>query len=128
MVKQLVSKEVEDYVKNNPKSILLDVRTEEEWVNDGKPDGKKIGLTTHFLSIQFADKSFNENFIEDFKKLNIQKDYEILTMCMGGVRSQAAAELLSKEDYKCINISDCFLGSPENIGWKNSGLPCKENE
>ena len=128
MVKQLVSKEVEDYVKNNPKSILLDVRTEEEWVNDGKPDGKKIGLATHFLSIQFADKSFNENFIEDFKKLNIQKDYEILTMCMGGVRSQAAAELLSKEDYKCINISDGFLGSPENIGWKNSGLPCKENE
>ena len=128
MVKQLVSKEVEDYVKNNPKSILLDVRTVEEWVNDGKPDGKKIGLTTHFLSIQFADKSFNENFIEDFKKLNIQKDYEILTMCMGGVRSQAAAELLSKEDYKCINISDGFLGSPENIGWKNSGLPCKENE
>ena len=125
MVKQLVSKEVEDYVKNNPKSILLDVRTEEEWVNDGKPDGKKIGLTTHFLSIQFADKSFNENFIEDFKKLNIQKDYEILTMCMGGVRSQAAAELLSKEDYKCINISDGFLGSPENIGWKNSGLPHK---
>ena len=124
----MVSKEVEDYVKNNPKSILLDVRTEEEWVNDGKPDGKKIGLTTHFLSIQFADKSFNENFIEDFKKLNIQKDYEILTMCMGGVRSQAAAELLSKEDYKCINISDGFLGSPENIGWKNSGLPCKENE
>ena len=49
-------------------------------------------------------------------------------MCMGGVRSQAAAELLSKEDYKCINISDGFLGSPENIGWKNSGLPCKENE
>ena len=125
MVKQLVSKEVEDYVKNNPKSILLDVRTEEEWVNDGKPDGKKIGLTTHFLSIQFADKSFNENFIEDFKKLNIQKDHEILTMCMGGVRSQAAAELLSKEDYNCTNVSDGFLGNTENKGWKNSGLPSK---
>ena len=128
MIKQLASKDIEDYIKNNPNSVLIDVRTEEEWNIDGKPDGKKIGLTTHFLSIQFADKSFNENFIEDFKKLNIQKDYEILTMCMGGVRSQAAAELLSKEDYKCINISDGFLGSPENIGWKNSGLPCKENE
>ena len=58
-------------------------------------------------------------------KLNIQKDSEILMMCMGGARSQAAAELLTKENYKCINISDGFLGNPENIGWKNSGLPHK---
>ena len=125
MIKQLVSKEVEDYIKNNPKSVLLDVRTEEEWNTDGKPDGEKMGLKTYFLSIQFADKSFNQNFIEDFKKLNIQKDTEILTMCMGGVRSQAAAELLIKENYKCVNISDGFLGNPENVGWKNSDLPCK---
>ena len=125
MIKQLVSNDVEDYIKNNPKSVLLDVRTEEEWGADGKPDGEKMGLKIHFLTIQFADKTFNENFIEDFKKLNIQKDTEILTMCMGGVRSQAAAELLTKENYKCVNISDGFLGNPENVGWKNSGLPCK---
>ena len=125
MIKQLVSKDVENYIKDNPKTILLDVRTEEEWSIDGKPDGEKMGLKTHFLSIQFADKSFNQNFIEDFKKLNIQKDSEILTMCMGGVRSQAAAELLTKENYKCVNISDGFLGNPENVGWKNSDLPCK---
>ena len=125
MIKQLVSKDVEDYIKNNPKSVLLDVRTEEEWNADGKPDGEKMRLKTYFLSIQFADKSFNQNFIEDFKKLNIQKDSEILTMCMGGVRSQAAAELLTKENYKCVNISDGFLGNSENVGWKNSDLPCK---
>ena len=125
MIKQLASKDVEDYIKNNPKSVLIDVRTEEEWGTDGKPDGEKIGLKTHFLTIQFADKTFNENFIEEFKKLNIQKDNEILTMCMGGVRSQAAAELLTKENYKCINISDGFLGNPQSMGWKNSGLPSK---
>ena len=125
MIKQVASKDLKDYVKNNPKSVLLDVRTEEEWNTDGKPDGEKIGLKTYFLTIQFADKTFNENFIEDFKKLNIQKDNEILTMCMGGVRSQAAAELLTKENYKCINISDGFLGNSENPGWKNSGLPSK---
>ena len=125
MIKQLESKEVKDYIKNNPKSVLLDVRTEEEWDADGKPDGEKIGLKTHFLTIQFADKTFNESFIEEFKQLNIQKDTEILTMCMGGVRSQTAAELLIKENYKCINISDGFLGNPISVGWKNSGLPCK---
>ena len=78
MIKQLESKEVEDYIKNNPKSVLLDVRTEEEWGTDGKPDGEKMSLKTHFLTIQFADKTFNESFVEEFKKLNIQKDTEIL--------------------------------------------------
>ena len=125
MIKQILSEEVEDYVKKNLKSVLLDVRTEEEWNIDGKPDGEKIALKTHYLTIQFADKIFNQNFIEGFKKLNIEKDHEILAMCMGGVRSQAAAELLSKEGYNCVNISDGFLGNSENPGWKNSGLPCK---
>ena len=125
MIKQILSEEVEDYAEKNPKSVLLDVRTEEEWNSDGKPDGEKISLKTHFLTIQFADKTFNQNFIEDFKKLNIEKDYEILAMCMGGVRSQAAAELLTKEGYNCVNISDGFLGNSENPGWKNSGLPSK---
>ena len=125
MTKQILSEEVEDYVKKNPTSVLLDVRTEEEWNIDGKPDGEKINLKTHFITIQFADKIFNQNFIEDFKKLNIQKDHEILAMCMGGVRSQVAAELLTKEGYNCVNISDGFLGNSENLGWKKSGLPCK---
>ena len=35
MIKQLASKDVEDYIKNNPKSVLIDVRTEEEWGTDG---------------------------------------------------------------------------------------------
>ena len=125
MIKQILSKEVKDYVKDNPKSVLLDVRTEEEWNFDGKPDGEKILLKTHFLTIQFADKTFNQNFIEDFKKLNIEKDNEILIMCMGGVRSQTAADLLTQEGYSSVNISDGFLGNFENPGWKNSGLPSK---
>ena len=125
MIKQIPSNEVEEYIKKNPKSVLLDVRTDEEWNTDGKPDGDKIGLKTYFLTIQFADGTFNENFIKDFKKLNIQEDHEILTMCMGGVRSQATAELLTKENYKCSNISDGFLGNTHNIGWKKSNLPIK---
>ena len=125
MIKQIPSKEVEAYIKNNPKSVLLDVRTEEEWNADGKPDGEKISLKSHFLTVQLADGTFNENFIEDFKKLNIEKNCEVLTMCMGGIRSQMAAELLTKEDFKCSNISDGFLGNSENVGWKNSGLPTK---
>jgi rhodanese-related sulfurtransferase len=125
MIKQIPSSEIESYRKKNTNLVLLDVRTEEEWNADGKPDGDKIGLKTFFLTIQYADGSFNENFINDFKKLNIDKSCEVLTMCMGGVRSQSAAEILSKENFICSNISDGFLGNSQNSGWKNSGLPNK---
>ena len=34
----------------NDKSIVLDVRTEEEWDLIGKPDGDKIGLKTYKIN------------------------------------------------------------------------------
>ena len=125
MIKQIPSNEIEKYIKKNPKCVLIDVRTQEEWAIDGKPDGEKIGLKTYFLTIQLSDKSFNKNFYKELENLNISQDYEILTICMGGVRSQAAAELITKKNYKCSNISDGFLGNNENAGWKKNNLPCK---
>ena len=71
------------------------------------------------------ERIFNKNFIQEFKKLNIEQDHEILTMCMSGGRSQMAAELLNKETLTCSNISDGFLGNDENVGWKKSGLPSR---
>ena len=127
MIKQIPSKEIEEYVKNNPKCVLLDVRTEQEWEQDGKPNGDGIGLRNYFLSIQLGEERiFNENFLEEFKNLKIEKDQEILTMCRSGGRSQAAAELLTRDGYNCINISDGFLGDKKGkIGWKNNQLPTK---
>ena len=121
MIKQLASKDIKDYLTTNPNSILLDVRTQEEWNNIGKPDGDKIGLKTYFLEIQ--RNSFFD-FVKEFKKLNINQDNDVLVICASGERSQITAELLSRENYKSINISDGFMGSQEGIGWKNNGLPC----
>ena len=127
MIKQIPSKEIKEYLKKNPKCILLDVRTKEEWDTIGKPDGEKIGLKTYFLSIQFGEeRTFNENFIQEFKNLNIGQDHEILNMCRSGDRSQVAAGLLTKENYTCSNISDGFEGNQENVGWKNCDLPCQK--
>jgi len=108
-----------------PNSVLLDVRTKEEWDMIGKPDGEKIGLKTYFLSIQFGDERiFNENFIQEFKNLKINQDKNILIICRSGARSQFTAELLTKENYTCVNISDGFEGNQENVGWKKCDLPC----
>ena len=122
MIKQITCKEIKDYVKNNPKTVLLDVRTQGELNNVGKPDGDKIGLKTYFLEIK-RDSFFD--FVQEFKNLNIDQDKEILVICKSGERSQISAELLSKENFKSINISDGFEGSQEGISWINNSLPVK---
>ena len=111
MIKQLASKDIKEYLKAEPNKILLDVRTQQEWNQFGKPDGEKLGLKTYFLTIQ------DENFFNEFKNLSINKDCEILAICRSGERSQFVAELLTKENYKCVNISDGF------IGWEDCDLP-----
>jgi len=122
MIKQLVSKDVINYLRTGPKKILLDVRTQAEWDSVGKPDGDKIELKTYFLEIK---RSSIFDFIKEFKKLNISQDHEVLVICKSGERSQISAELLSRENYKTINISDGFEGSSEGEGWVNCGLPVK---
>ena len=125
MIKQLASNEIREYLKTQPNCVLLDVRTNDEWEQVGKPDGEIIGLKTYFLSLQFGEERiFNKNFVQEFKNLKITQDKEILTICRSGSRSQFAAELLVKENYTCSNISDGFEGNNENIGWKMCGLPC----
>ena len=126
MIKQLASKEIKEYIKTKPNCILLDVRTNEEWNQIGKPDGKKIGLKTYLLPIEFGEmRIFNENFIKEFKNLNVNQGQEILIICRSGIRSQLAAELLTKENYTCLNISDGFEGNNKNVGWKKCELPCQ---
>ena len=125
MIKQLASNEIREYLKTQPNCVLLDVRTNDEWEQVGKPDGEIIGLKTYFLSLQFGvERTFNKNFVQEFKNLKITQDKEILAICRSGARSQFAAELLTKENYTCSNISDGFEGNNENIGWKMCGLPC----
>ena len=107
-----MTEDIKNYIKSDSKKILLDVRTEDEWVSYGKPDGESLGLTTYFLTIK------DENFLKEFKNLSITKDCEILTMCKVGQRSQFVAQLLEENDYKSVNIADGF------DGWMSSRLPC----
>ena len=126
MIKQLAAKDIKSYLFVEPNSVLLDVRTNEERETIGKPEGEKMGIKTYFLSIQFGkERIFNENFVQEFKNLTINRAKNILIICRSGQRSQFAAELINKkENYTCINISDGFEGDQENIGWKRCGLPC----
>ena len=125
MIKQLKSSEIKNFINENKDVELLDVRTQEEWDNIGKPDGEKLGLKTHFVTIvRSPDPSANKEFIEEVKK-KIEPNKQLLIICKAGGRSMMAAQLLSQEEIKCINISDGFEGNGESPGWKDENLPSK---
>ena len=122
MIKELLPRDLIKYTEKHNECILLDVRTNNEWETVGKPDGDKLGLKTYFLSIKDNLGSINENFLNDFENLEIEKNIEIAIICRSGIRSTLAANILSKANYKCINVIDGFEG---NDGWLNLGLPAK---
>ena len=117
MIKQIKSSEIKKFIENNSKTVLLDVRTEDEWKTVGKPDTKGLGIKSFFITIS-QDPSFLVNV-----KQNINKDDHVLIMCAAGGRSIIAANLLANAGYKTLNVSDGFSGNGQDPGWKNLGLP-----
>ena len=117
MIKQIKSSEIQEFITNNRKTVLLDVRTKDEWDTVGKPDTKDLGIKSFFITIS-QDPSFLDNVKE-----RIDKKDQVLVMCAAGGRSIVAANLLSNEGYNTLNVSDGFSGNGQDPGWKNLGLP-----
>ena len=117
MIKHIKSSEIKKFIESNSNTVLLDVRTKDEWETVGKPDTKDLGIKSFFITI-----SQDQSFLDNVKK-NINKDNQVLVMCAAGGRSIIAANLLANEGYKTLNVSDGFSGNDEDPGWKNLGLP-----
>ena len=104
MIKQIKSSELKNYLKNNPNSVLLDVRTKAEWKDGEKPNSEALNSKTFFITVSPDLTKWQEpdpNFVENVKK-EISTDKEIVVMCAAGGRSQLAAMLLTKEVLKLI--------------------------
>ena len=117
MIKQIKSSEIKKFIESNPDTVLLDVRTEDEWNTVGKPDTKELGIKSFFITI-----SQDQSFLDKVKE-NINKKNKVLVICAAGGRSIIAANLLANEGYNTLNISDGFSGNAQDPGWKNLGLP-----
>ena len=117
MIKQIKSSEIKKFIESNPDTVLLDVRTEDEWNTVGKPNTKDLGIKSFFITI-----SQDQSFLDQVKE-NIDKKNKVLVICAAGGRSIIAANLLANEGYNTLNISDGFSGNAQDPGWKNLGLP-----
>ncbi len=97
-------KQAYELLQNDSQNILLlDVRTQDEYVNDGRIEG----------SILIPLGALEKNLA----KLEEHKDKKILVYCRSGSRSISASRILSEHGFKVVNIDD---GITE---WKQQGLP-----
>ena len=106
-------------LKDNENTYLVDVRTPEEFKNDGFSDLSSINKILHKITIVNSDGSPNPNFLSEFSDLNLNKDSEIYFICRSGARSMRAAALVADLGYQNLyNVEDGFT-----LGWKPMGLP-----
>jgi rhodanese-related sulfurtransferase len=79
-------------------AMLIDVRESHEYRSGHAPGAKHI-------SVQVIERRLGE----------IPKEREIIVVCQSGMRSQRAADILSRNGYKVLNVSGGM------IGWQRAG-------
>jgi rhodanese-related sulfurtransferase len=104
--------------------VLVDVRTSAEHDFVGRvPGALEIPLK------QYPGMTANENFVAQVQS-SVRPDQCVMFLCRSGVRSVAAAQLLTDKGYaKAMNILEGFEGDKNELGhrrvngWKMAGMP-----
>jgi rhodanese-related sulfurtransferase len=126
------SRQAADILRDNPRAVLLDVRSAPEWDFVGRPDLSGLGREPVLVSWQsFPGMTLNPDFNRAVEAEGVTKDQVVLLLCRSGQRSKHAAIALTEAGYQhCFNISDGFEGPKDTAGhrnttsgWRASGLP-----
>ena len=146
LIKQIFASEAFEILKNDQNSILIDVRTIEEFKLIGIPDSSYFNSRMILLPWQsYYGQEFNPDFLSTLnEKLtaffpnktpeNIL-ELNLIFICKSGVRSYYASNYTANFGFKnCFNISDGFEGnSSKNLqdikvrnGWKTNNLPWRK--
>ena len=115
-----------------PNAVLVDVRTQPEWVFVGIPDVTTLGKKPAFIPWQvFPSMAQNHEFARQVAAAGAAPDKPVLFLCRSGARSRAAAIALTAQGFtRAYNIAGGFEGPLNNdhhrgtaSGWKADGLP-----
>jgi rhodanese-related sulfurtransferase len=122
-------------LENDPKAVLVDVRTRAEWAFVGIPDLSKIDREVLLMEWQtFPDSRTAPDFAERLDAAlaanGVEKSTEVFFICRSGGRSRMAAEVMAAAGYRrCRNVMEGFEGPLDATrhrgriaGWKFAGL------
>ncbi len=128
----IMPKEAWEMLANDPKAVLVDVRTSAEWSFVGVPDLSGLGKRPLFASwVMFPAMDRNEKFAIDIEEGIPDRTAPVLFLCRSGARSQAAAAAMTQRGYShCYNIVNGFEGDKDKNehrntlgGWRADSLP-----
>ncbi|MCH7542166.1 MAG: rhodanese-like domain-containing protein [Proteobacteria bacterium] len=129
---EVTSKRAWEILVENPKAVLVDTRTQAEWVFIGVPDLRSIDRRAVFVPWKlFPRMQPNPEFAQQIEAAGVKQDDTVLFICRSGNRSKDAAIAMTVKGYKrCFNVSDGFEGNLDDDrhrgtqgGWKVAGLP-----
>lgn len=125
-------KQAWEILAENPDAVLVDVRTQPEWVFVGVPDLSPLGKRAVFIPWQvYPSMQVNVEFAKQVQAAGAKPDAPVLFLCRSGGRSKAAAMALSQMGFtRAYNIAGGFEGGHDGSkhrgakeGWKFTGLP-----
>ncbi|MGE5769176.1 MAG: rhodanese-like domain-containing protein [Betaproteobacteria bacterium] len=115
------------YLQENPRAVLVDCRTEMEFMYVGHPAGAE-----HVAWQEAPDWEVDPEFADKVSRL-VSQDHErpVLLICRSGQRSVDAGKVLEAAGFtRVINVTEGFEGPLDNDyhrntlgGWRFRGLP-----
>ena len=95
-------------IHNNPKAILLDVRTSEEYEKSHIKEAKNMDVK-------------NPNFLQNLD--SVDHNTPLLVYCLSGTRSKVAAHKLSEKGFNHVTLLNGGL-----LAWEKDQLPLEEKQ
>ena len=130
-MKHLKPKEAFEYLKQTPNALLVDCRSEMEYLFVGHPTG-----ALHVAWNDGPDWEINPHFVGQVKKLagTNHAHRPIVLVCRSGNRSLDAGEALEKAGFTDVyNVLHGFEGDLDEHhqrnttnGWRFEGLPWEQ--
>ena len=136
-VKTISPQEAWDIMQKEPRSVMIDVRSDMEFLFVGHPVG-----AIHIPWIDYPDWRLNPDFVTEVRKLVLggicyekpNSGVPILLICRSGKRSLEAGHLLIKEGFCDVyNVAEGFEGELDERhhrstlgGWRFHGLPWEQ--
>ncbi len=119
-------------LNEDPNAVLVDVRTQPEWMFVGVPDLSGVAAELVVVEWQvFPAMRENPNFAEEVAARGVTPEATAIFICRSGNRSADTARVMTAAGVeRCYNLIDGFEGGLDSNrqrgtlgGWKAKGLP-----
>ncbi len=107
---------------DDPRAVLIDVRTVAEWMFVGRPHLGELENEVRFVEwTQFPSGVVNDQFVIE-ATVGLDDDQPLLLLCRSGARSAAAAAALEADGIATThNVVAGFEGDLDDEGHRHGG-------